>query len=253
MKTNFKFLTLFAFVGLTLFSCGSDDDDNPPTSAPVIVEWEYGSGSSHSTNQVAFVGTDVHIEAEIYAEAIVSSITVEIHSDDVLGAWEYEQIFNDASYQAINVDFHEHFDIPATIPVGEYHVELIVEDMLGNITEVEGYLDILDTISMSNFEINTPVQRGTEIHTEFDIFALYNIQSVTIEIEGEDLTVGPGEVEWEFEQTYTEGLQGLMEAGFVDNILVPADAPAGEYHVEIEIEDSTGMYLEYATHIDITE
>ncbi len=257
MKTIFKYLSLLAFVGLILFSCGSDDD-SAPTNAPVITSWEYGAGSTHATNQVAYKSAGLHLEAEINAEAIVQSITVKMSPIQVVPmtgefAWEYEQVYTDDVYQVINPDFHEHIDIPSNISLGEYEVKLTVEDMVGNSTEVMGSLDILDTINMTHFEITTPIQRGTELNTSFDVWALNNINSVSIAIEGHEITVETGEVEWSFEQSYTEGLQGLMEAEFIKNIMIPADAPEGEYHVEITIEDELGEVLEYESHIDITQ
>jgi len=256
MKTNLKPLAIIAFLGIILHSCSSDDE-NPALAAPVISNFEYGEGSSHSEDQVAYKGSDIHLEAEITAEATVSSISVSIHAHDLeVGEgeveWDLEQSFTDASYLVINRTFHEHIDIPSNIPSGEYHVVLAVTDELGNSTEAEGHLQIMDTISLSEISISETVVRGTDFHTEFIISAVNGIHEITVDVHGHDLAVGEGEVEWDFENIYSEGYHELNEAEFHEHIDVPATAPAGEYHILFTIEDEDGNTLEYETHIDVT-
>ncbi|KAB1068204.1 DUF4625 domain-containing protein [Tamlana haliotis] len=151
MKTNIKLLALFLSLGIFFQSCSSDDDGGGTIDAPVITDFEYGEGDAHSTEPVAYKGSDLHIEAEIYAEGVISSITLEIHSHDLVPAddevdWDFEQVYDGSKYQVINAEFHEHIDIPSNVPSGEYHVELIVTDELGNTTVAEGHLEILDPI-----------------------------------------------------------------------------------------------------------
>ena len=106
MKSNFKLLVLFTLVGLVFQSC-SDDDGEIQLSAPTISNFEYGEGSEHSTEQVAYKGSDIHLEAEITAEATVSSISIDIHAHDLeVGEgeveWDFEQTYTDADYLVIN-------------------------------------------------------------------------------------------------------------------------------------------------------
>lgn len=256
MKTNLKPLAIIAFLGVILHSCSSDDE-NPSLAAPVISNFEYGEGSSHSEDQVAYKGSDIHLEAEITAEATVSSISVSIHAHDLeVGEgeveWDLEQSFTDASYLVINPTFHEHIDIPSNIPSGEYHVVLTVTDELGNSTEAEGHLQIMDAISLSEISVSETVVRGTDFHTEFIISAVNGIHEITVDVHGHDLAVGEGEMEWDFENIYSEGYHELTEAEFHEHIDVPATAPAGEYHILFTIEDEDGNTLEYETHIDVT-
>ena len=76
MKSNFKLLAIFTFLGLFLNSCSSDDDGVSDASAPVITNFEFGEGSDHSTEPFAYKGSDLHLEAEINAEGIVRSISM---------------------------------------------------------------------------------------------------------------------------------------------------------------------------------
>ena len=107
MNFNSKFLVIVSFLGILLTSCSSDDDNNLSLEAPKISNFEYGEGSSHSTDQVAYKGSDIHMEAEINAPAVVSSIDVSIHGHDLTLAegeveWDFEKTFTDEKYLVIN-------------------------------------------------------------------------------------------------------------------------------------------------------
>ncbi len=256
MKTNFKSLAFLAFLGILLFSCS--DDDNPLTNAPIISDFEYGEGNDHSTDQFAYKGSELHMEAVIYAEATVKEIKVDIHAHDLTPAegeveWDFEKTYTDTNYQVINATFHEHIDIPSNIPSGEYHVTLTVVDELGNSTEIEDHIQILDPIGLSDISIDSSVQRGTDMHAEFEIFAVHSIHNVTVDIHAHDLPIATGELEWNFEQTYEEGIYGLTEAEFHQHIDVPVTAPAGKYHAVFTVEDEKGNTFDHHAHIDVTK
>lgn len=161
---------LLSFMVLTLFSC--QDDEDITFDPPVVSTFEMGEGSTHSTDPVAYRGKDLHMEATILAYANVESITVSIHAHDLeVGEgeveWDFEEVYTDAKYLVKNPEFHEHIDIPATAPAGEYHVELVITDAAGNITEMEGHLEIRELIHISGFEMDAEVVRGEDFHVEF--------------------------------------------------------------------------------------
>ncbi|WP_235841628.1 DUF4625 domain-containing protein [Confluentibacter sediminis] len=255
MKTNIKLLAMVAFLGISLYSCS--DDDDPILKAPVISNFEYGEGSTHSTEQVAYKGSDIHMEADINAEATVSSIKLSIHAHDItLGEgevdWDFEKSFTDSKYLVINPNFHEHIDIPDNIPAGEYHIELVVTDALGNSTEVEGHVQILDPITLSDVSIDTEVVRGDDFHAEFLIDAVNGIHNITVDIHAHGITPGVGEVEWHYEEVFENGYHGETSVEFHEHIDVPTTVPAGEYHMVIIVEDEDGYTKRYDTHIDVT-
>ncbi len=258
MKSNLKFLAIVAFVGILFQSCSSDDDNTDPIgNPPVISNFGYGEGSAHSTDPVAYKGSDIHLEADITAEATVSSIKLSIHAHDLAPGegqvdWDFEKVYTDGKYLVINPTFHEHVDVPANIPAGEYHVELTVTDELGNSTEVEGHLEILDPITLSDISISETVVRGNDFHAEFIINAVHGIHNITVDIHAHGVTPGEGETEWHYEEVFSEGFHDLTEAEFHKHIDVPATAPAGEYHINFTIEDEDGNIKEYETHIDVT-
>ncbi|NJX14077.1 DUF4625 domain-containing protein [Tamlana crocina] len=258
IKSSFKFLAMAAFVGLSFQSC-SNDDDSVSLNAPVISNFEFGEGSTHSTDPVAYKGSDIHLEAEINAEATVKSISLSIHSHDLTPGegeveWDYEMVYTDSKYLVINPEFHEHVDVPSNIPAGEYHVELVVTDELGNSTEIDGHIDIMDPIAISDVSIDETVARGSDFHAEFMINAVHGIHNIAIDVHAHGLTPGDGEVEWDFEEIFDgDKYHGKTEVEFHEHIDVPATAPAGEYHIEFTVEDEEGNTTSYDAHIDVTE
>jgi len=255
MKANFKFLAIIALLGTVLYSCSSDDDNS--MNAPQITNFEFGEGSEHSTDPVAYIGSDIHLEAEINAEATVSSITLIIHAHDLeVGEgeveWDFEQVYTEAQYLVINPTFHVHVDVPPTAPAGEYHIELIVTDEDGNSTEVDGHIQILAPITLSDFSIDTTAARGGDFHAEFMIDAVNGIHSITVDVHAHGLTVGEGEVEWDYEEEFLGDYHEQTSIEFHEHIDIPATAPVGEYHIIFTVEDEDGNTTEYETHIDVT-
>ncbi|GEO21880.1 DUF4625 domain-containing protein [Cyclobacterium qasimii] len=245
---------MIPLLALALFSCQEEED---MTFDPAVISaFEMGEGSSHSTEPVAYRGTDLHLEATIIANANVASITLSIHAHDVeVGEgeteWDFEKVYTDSKYLVKNPAFHEHIDIPATAPAGEYHVVLEVLDIAGNITEVEGHLEIRELIHISGFEMDAEVVRGEDFHVEFLIGAANGIHTITVDIHAHGLTAGAGEVVWEMEQVFEEGYHELSEVEFHEHIDVPANATAGEYHVMFIVEDEEGNEEEYGTYIEV--
>ena len=140
MKTNFKRFAIIAFFGIALTSC-NNDDDGPIYAAPVISNFELGIGDSH----VAYLGSDIHIEADVVAEGKISTITVEVHNEEDPDGWEYEYTYEEFS-GLLNTTFHKHVDVPADIAEGDYHFHFIVTDTEGNQTIIEEELEIQELI-----------------------------------------------------------------------------------------------------------
>lgn len=242
---------VFAF----LVSCSEDDE--PTLEAPVISNFAFGEGSDHSTEPVAYKGSDLHMEADIVASANIASISVEIHGHDLTPAegeeeWDFEQTFTDEKYRVRNATLHEHIDIPANIAAGEYHITLTVTDEAGNSTETEGDLEILDVIAYSDFSMDETVARGSDVHAEFMINAIHGVHHVMVDIHGHDIVVGEGEVEWHYENAFEEGYHGETEVEFHEHIDIPATAPAGEYHATFTIEDEEGNVQEFEADFVVT-
>ncbi len=137
-KTNI-YLFLFLLLGIfgTLSSC-SKDDDEIPVGKPVINLSEVGLENSRT----AVAGSDLHLEGDILAEGLIAKIDIEIHQEDG-GEYKIEKSWTEGKYIGVkNTTFHEHLDIPADAPAGEYHLHFAVTDQLGNTATVESELTI---------------------------------------------------------------------------------------------------------------
>lgn len=257
MKTNFKLLIFITTLGFLLHSCSSDDDASQAIMSPVISNFEFGQGASHTTDRIAYLGSDVHLEAEITASAAIQRIALTIHSHDLeleegQENWEFNKEFTDEKYLVMNPTFHEHVEIPVNIPAGEYHIEITVTDSNGETATVDGHLQILSPISLSAFSIDSTVVKGTDFHAEFLVAAVFGIHNISVDIHSHGITPVEGEVNWEYKETFEEGYHGLTEAEFHEHIDVPVNASAGEYHMTFSVEDEQGNIHNYETHIDVT-
>lgn len=130
MKKRIFFIAIVFATGLFFTSCEKEP------AAPVITITELGLSDSH----VAYIGSDLHIEAEIVAEGKIDKIEVEIHQEE--GSSEEIVAEYDEFSGLKNTTFHKHIDIPAGTTPGTYHVHFSVTDMEGNQTTVEDEIEI---------------------------------------------------------------------------------------------------------------
>ena len=134
MKTNIFKTTLMAFAAITLLAaCGNDK-----AAAPVVTLTEVG----HDNSYHATPGDDLHLEADIVAEGLINAIHVELLLKQG-GEYEIEKSYTDGKYIGVrNTEFHEHIDIPADAPAGEYHLHFSVTDREGQQTTATAHVDI---------------------------------------------------------------------------------------------------------------
>ncbi len=143
MKTQLSVLLIFALAFGTSLFFTSCEKDEVPTAEPVVNLTELG----YDNNKVGYLGTDLHIEAEIVAEAGIDKVTIEIHPEgehDPDGhdhGWEFEVTFDKFSGLK-NTTFHEHIDIPVTAEAGDYHFHFAVTDLDGRQTIAEAELEV---------------------------------------------------------------------------------------------------------------
>ena len=92
---------------------------------------------------------------------------------------------------------------------------------------------------------------GEEMHIGADILAFARIETITIDIHSDEVTPGEGEVAWEFEQVYTDAKYRVLNAELHEDIMVPANAALGEYHVYIIVVDEAGNSTTAEAHFDL--
>jgi hypothetical protein len=137
-KVTLRILFLLSISMLAFSSC--KDDETMPAK-PVVTITEVGSHDAPEGQVEA--GEDLHLEAVIVAEGLTARIDVEIHQEEG-GNFEIEASYTEGKYIGVkNVEFHEHIDIPADAPAGEYHLHLTVTDREGQTTTAEAELTVL--------------------------------------------------------------------------------------------------------------
>jgi len=141
MKTNIKNIAIIFILAIVsvLSACEPKEEG---IAKPEITITELGLSNSH----VAYIGADLHIEAEIVAEGKIEKIEVEIHQEE----GSSEEIY--ALYEEFsglkNTTFHKHIEIPAETAAGTYHFHFIVTDMEGNQTVVENEISIQELVDV---------------------------------------------------------------------------------------------------------
>jgi hypothetical protein len=244
---------------LALTSCEKDKEDKTPAK-PVVEITEVGSHDGPEGQVTA--GDELHLEAEITAEGLIAKIEVEIHQEEG-GSFEIEETFGaDSKYFGLkNAEFHEHIDIPAEAPAGEYHLHLTVTDQTGQTTTEEAELTVeLSTDAPSiqgEFGVGmayvkedgtyglAPVTQGGNLHLGANIIAKNTVIKIEVNIHRES-----GTPYWEKSWTYTytadkplsvapEGYEGYYFHEHINPF--PTDAPVGEYHVHLTITDDKGL------------
>ncbi|WP_286844439.1 MULTISPECIES: DUF4625 domain-containing protein [Sphingobacterium] len=143
MKTRnirFFFLLSTLLFGF-LSSCKKDNEEIPALAKPQISALEIGSGN----NKTVQAGSDLHLEGDILAEALIAKIEIEVHQEGG-GQYKFTKAYTDGKYIGVkNATFHEHIDVPADAPAGAYHFHFTVTDKAGNTTTVESPLTIQGT------------------------------------------------------------------------------------------------------------
>jgi hypothetical protein len=145
MKNQLKFqivssqIVLIATIFLfSLFNTSCNDEEK--TEKPVINILEIGLSDSH----VAYIGSDLHIEAEIVAEGKIDVVNVEIHLEEG-SSDEIEASFDEFSGLK-NTTFHKHIEIPTGTKAGTYHLHFSVTDLEGNQTTIEDEISIEELV-----------------------------------------------------------------------------------------------------------
>jgi hypothetical protein len=135
-----KFLAI-ALGLISIVSCEKDP------SKPVISGLELG----YENSKTAYVGGELHMDAEIVAEARIDYIEVSIHPEGdhgkklvlLISSWEMDTVYTKFSGLK-NTTFHEHIEIANDAEPGEYHFHMKVVDREGNSTEAETEIEILE-------------------------------------------------------------------------------------------------------------
>lgn len=236
MEKSYSFAAalLLGLFTLVFTSCDKDKVDTPK---PVIKLEEVGAKNSKTVK----AGSDLHLEAEIAAEALIAKIEVVISSSKD-GKKLVNEVFTKSKYINVkNTTFHEHIDIPETIEAGDYKLSFVVTDKLGQSTTAESDITVLAkdagapeiVIEEVGSKNSKTAVAGGEMHLEAAIKAVNKIAEIEVEIHN-------SAANYEKVYTFTGDYVGKTEVSFHEHLEIPVDAPAGEYHLHFIVKDASG-------------
>jgi hypothetical protein len=143
MKTGIFLIGIVLATGIFFTSCQKEE-----TPKPEIISFELG----HENNKTGYIGSDLHIDAEILAPGKIDRIKVEIHFEgehDEKSAfagteegWEFDSVYTEFSGLK-NTVFHKDISIPEFAEEGNYHFHFSVTDMDGKQAYIDEELEIM--------------------------------------------------------------------------------------------------------------
>ncbi len=231
-------IVLLCTLSFGLISCDNNDDPQAETAKPVVAINEVGEENCKE----AVAGKDLHLEGELEAQGLIADIHITIASEDGK-AIIVEQTYTKGKYIGVkNTTFHEHLDIPASAAAGQYLLTFVVTDKLGQSSTFTSSLKITAPVegapSITFKEVGEndchKGVAGQKMHLEAQIEAPHKIAKIVVEFHN-----SAAKYEKEFEYT-DEKYLGATSALFHEHPLIPADAPAGEYHIHFTVTDANG-------------
>lgn len=141
MKTKQIFTIILIAAGILTFNAC-----NKEPAKPEITLNELG----YNNSKIGYLGSELHIEADIVAEGKIDKVTIEIHPEGghegrsgaiVLFEWEVDTVYTEF-FGLKNTEFHKHLEIPAEAYTGHYHFHFIVTDLEGQQASVEEELEV---------------------------------------------------------------------------------------------------------------
>lgn len=248
MKKNLV-LAVVLLLGLCMFTFSSCDNDNEKEGVgkPIVNLNEVGE----ENNKTGIAGSDLHLEGEITAENLIKRIDIEIHQEDG-SDFKIEKSFTEGKYIGVkNTHFHEHIDIPSEAPAGKYHLHFTVTDQMGQTETKESELTVkaaaahitvedLKFGASHDFSDNKIGYVGTKPMVSAHVKAENGLEKITVFIHNEE-----GTPSFELDTTYTfNGEKEWGTEGQHKHIAIPDNAPAGDYHMHLNVYDKKGEVSE---------
>jgi uncharacterized membrane protein len=130
-----KFI-IFLFTLVVFVACKDSDTVIP---GPQIQDIEVGSNNSKTVQR----GKDLHLEAQVVAEAGIEKARISIHPTSGAEGWTWSREVPELEGKK-NGEIHLHIQIPADVKPGSYHVDIEVKDKAGKVAEAESDLSITE-------------------------------------------------------------------------------------------------------------
>lgn len=233
MKTR-KFIGALALAIMCTCAVSSckDDNNNHENNHDISIKLEE-VGLENSKEAVA--GSDLHVEAEVIALAKIKAVKVEIADagNKVQVAADYSD--HPQYVNVINATFHEHIDLPGTLPAGNYTLRMTVTDMKGNSKTESTQFRVTapdpDAPRISGLLIGAGTNKakaGEKVKVKAGVTVKSAVKEIEVEFHGKK--------EYPFTFDAYKGRTGSFN--FEEEVTVPAEK--GEYHVHFTVTDKDG-------------
>lgn len=233
MKNKFFLgvIALLSMFTLSLTSCDKDDDVDVANVTFANVE------IGHDNSKKGVAGKGFHIECNITSTTKIKSIEVDIKQKD--GAASAHQLWTDAKYtNVLETNFHEHMHFADNLPSGVYHFTLTVTDLNNAKKSIETDITIdginaeapVIKLEMPNDNSKTGAA-GSKLMIKAQITVKNPVKEIEAEFHGAD--------EYPVDIEGYEGKTGTFD--LMETITIPAECPAGEYHLHFTVTDSKGI------------
>lgn len=225
---------LSAVFALFLASCSKDENKEIVSALPVIQHVEIGLNNSKK----AYTESDLHLEAEIVAEAGIKKVEVQITPKvDGPSTFMIVESYTTKFLNKKEAELHEHYDVPKNAKEGEYSVVIIVIDQLDRKVTYEDTLTIEKDPSLPTATERLASYDSNILSVKATIKAPNKLASVVVKVK---------DIEQKFEDT---DLVGQTEYAFDKQIDVTS-LNNGHYHFFVTITDQAGKVFSYEGHFD---
>ncbi len=235
MKTKYFFPTLLSALFLfVLASCSDDDKEETLPKAPVIENIELGLDNS----KVGYAGTDLHVEANIKAEAGLQSVYVQIVPTNDGSAWYVaENYTGTAVTDKQEYNLHRHYDIPEKAKLGTYDVMITAVDKSGQKTVYKDQIEIVKDPRLPIAKATAATYADGKLTVKADITAAAGLRSIEIKVKTISHSVQADKIKGKTEYSLNEELD-------------VASLAAGHYHFFVTITDRDDKVFSYEGHFD---
>ncbi|NJB83600.1 hypothetical protein [Wenyingzhuangia aestuarii] len=250
MKPKFKFLALIVFLGLSLQSCSSDDnniDENVDLNQEKFENIEIGN----TDFKVPQFNPDLHTQFDYTGERKVTKIYYDINPVNVEEPntgevkWQVSNHLVDEDYYAGQLNSHIHYHVffdpenelfPKVRPAkGVYSLKITIVEEDNSTSSITKQFEIVKKFSEVKLGNNNQVEYGSdELHTEFEFDAGANtVSEVKYELWFE---------EWREGQNVAVGDWDTIVIVLPKSLYENQNKPHVHYHMDVDTELPVGDY-----------
>ncbi|MDR2284223.1 MAG: DUF4625 domain-containing protein [Sphingobacterium sp.] len=255
-RLNFLLPLCLGFI-ISFTSCKKDDPE-PKYSVPKVDLTEVGANNG----KTVIAGSDLHLEAQLTAEALIQKVDVEIHQQE--GSFEIKKSYTEGKYIGVkSTEFHEHLDIPEDAPGGVYHLHLTVYDKKGQSSTAESELTVrgrgpvVNNLKYGSKDVrddgiaNVGLEgiANSKLYISGEITSVAKVKSVVLRLDQKGDQVGSLVKDIDITDQF-DAATGKLNAG----VSIPWDMRRhpGTYNMKITVADENALVTEINSEVEVS-